>query len=456
VDKEVAMTRTLAILCLLSIAGLSTAQEDEGLERLKAARTAAEAKLKLGDLLREKGDLVGAEREYRAASRIMEVALGQPPARKATPKVVGPRPAVVVRKARRDGLLPAGGVARTESAVDMGLKWLAENQHGDKSGRWDADGIDTPGGALYDIGVTGLSLLAFMGAGHTDRGAEKQNRYAGTVRDGLRYLLSVQDEEGCIGGRASQHYIYNHSIATTALCEAYGLTNNPRYKAPAQGAVDFLLRARNPYMGWRYGIRPGENDTSVTAWCVVALHAGKTAGLHVDPDAFEGAKAWFDKMTDPEFGRVGYNVPGGTAARPEGLMDRFPPERTQSLTAAAMFARILMGEDPKKSAIIQKGADLCLQNPPVWDPKAGTIDMYYWYYGTLAMFQVGGSAWKKWNSYMKSAIGENQHTRSSGARAGSWDPIGVWGGDGGRIYSTALMTMCLEVYYRYARAASGG
>ncbi|MHC4932359.1 MAG: prenyltransferase/squalene oxidase repeat-containing protein [Planctomycetota bacterium] len=449
------MTRTLAILCLLSIAGLSTAQEDAGLERLKAARVAAEAKLKLGDLLRQKGDLAGAEREYRAANRIMQEALGQPPAKKVTPKVVAPKPAVGVQKGpQRRALRATGGAARTETAVDMGLKWLAENQHGDKSGRWDADGIDTPGGALYDVGVTGLSLLAFLGAGHTDKGAEKQNPYAGAVRDGLRYLLTVQDEEGCIGPRASQHYIYNHAIACAAICEAYGLTNNPRYKAPAQGAVDFLLRARNPYMGWRYGIRPGENDTSVTAWCVVALHAGKTAGLQVDPNAFEGARAWFDKMTDPEFGRVGYNMPGGMAARPEGMIDRFPAERTQSLTAAAMFARILMGEDPKKSAIIQKGASLCAAQPPVWDPKAGTIDMYYWYYGTLAMFQVGGSAWKKWNNHMKSAIADNQHRE--GARAGSWDPIGVWGADGGRIYSTALMTMCLEVYYRYARVAKEG
>ena len=28
-------------------------------------------------------------------------------------------------------------------------------------------------------------------------------------------------------------------------------------------------------------------------------------------------------------------------------------------------------------------------------------------------------------------------------RTGSWDPIGVWGADGGRIYSTALMTLAL-------------
>jgi hypothetical protein len=78
--------------------------------------------------------------------------------------------------------------------------------------------------------------------------------------------------------------------------------------------------------------------------------------------------------------------------------------------------------------------------------------MYYWYWGTLAMFQVGGEVWGKWNEALKEAVVEHQHLAGSGARAGSWDPVGPWGvQDGGRVYSTALMTLCLEIYYRYDR-----
>ena len=33
--------------------------------------------------------------------------------------------------------------------------------------------------------------------------------------------------------------------------------------------------------------------------------------------------------------------------------------------------------------------------------------------------------------------------------AGSWDPDTVWGGYGGRVYTTAMAALCLEVYYRY-------
>ena len=93
-------------------------------------------------------------------------------------------------------------------------------------------------------------------------------------------------------------------------------------------------------------------------------------------------------------------------------------------------------------------------NDPVCDEAVdanddGSIDMYYWYYATLAMFQVGGPSWRKWNAHMKEAIVNHQHPKNAGSKKGSWDPIGPWGPDGGRVYSTAVLAMCLEVYYRY-------
>ena len=85
---------------------------------------------------------------------------------------------------------------------------------------------------------------------------------------------------------------------------------------------------------------------------------------------------------------------------------------------------------------------------PKWDENGG-CDMYYWYYGTYAMFQMGGTGWKKWNSAMKEAV--LAHQQSDADEKGSWDPVGPWGYSGGRIYSTALMTLCIEVYFRYGK-----
>jgi hypothetical protein len=115
-----------------------------------------------------------------------------------------------------------------------------------------------------------------------------------------------------------------------------------------------------------------------------------------------------------------------------------------------MLARIFMGDDPRKDPMIQKGVALMTKLPPTWNTNDGSIDMYYWYYATLALYQAGGAAWKTWDAAMATSIVANQ--RKDGAYCGfkgSWDPIDPWGAEGGRVYSTAILTMCLEVYYRY-------
>ena len=73
---------------------------------------------------------------------------------------------------------------------------------------------------------------------------------------------------------------------------------------------------------------------------------------------------------------------------------------------------------------------------------------YAWYYATLASFHVGGPQWEAWNSHLQAALLPLQR-RDASVHDGSWDPDPVWGGHGGRVYSTALSAMTLEVYYRH-------
>ena len=144
-------------------------------------------------------------------------------------------------------------------------------------------------------------------------------------------------------------------------------------------------------------------------------------------------------------------MPAWPVARTTEMMERFPAEQSEALTGAGVLTRIFSGEDPRKSEMIRKGADLMAKKPPRWDVDAGTNDFYYWYYATLAMFQVGGDHWKRWKGHMETAIIKNQRTEAGRDERGSWDPVDPWSAEGGRIYSTALNCLSLEVYYRYGR-----
>ncbi|MHC5021242.1 MAG: hypothetical protein ACYTGX_14245, partial [Planctomycetota bacterium] len=338
--------------------------------------------------------------------------------------------------------------------IDRGLDWLARHQSAD--GSWSCNDFshrcsknicDGAGShAEYTPGTTSLALLAYLGAGHT----HLNGRYKHVVRRGLKYLRSIQTPDGCVGAKGMQgHYIYNHAIATMTLAEAYGMTSSASLKAPAQQAVDFLLSAQNPYLGWRYGVRPGDNDTSITGWAVLALKSAKIAELNVAPEAFAGAVKWVESVTDDSFFKTGYTQKGDAGARlPES--QQYQP--TEAMTAAGLCIRIFTGA--KRSDLAVKGGATLLRNqPPKWDPEAGN-DFYYWYYGTLAMFQIGGNDWAVWERGMKQAIVKTQ--RRGGDEHGSWDPQSAWGGAGGRVYATAINVLSLEIYYRYSKVLGGG
>ena len=96
-------------------------------------------------------------------------------------------------------------------------------------------------------------------------------------------------------------------------------------------------------------------------------------------------------------------------------------------------------------------AEVLAAKPPQWrkDHKWSWVDHYYWYYGTHAMYQVGGGPWDQWSRAIQDAVIPKQ--RADGNFKGSWDPDDAWGMDGGRVYSTAILVLTLEAYYRYSR-----
>jgi len=344
--------------------------------------------------------------------------------------------------ARQEAPAPGGSVG------ERALAWLARHQ--DDAGSWDCDGFerhdpaddrcDGRGGALFDVGVTGLALLAFLEAGQSDRAEDSY--YALNVRRALAYLRRAQDDDGVFGTRATHYFMYNHAIAAQAMVLAYARTSDPRYKSSAQRALRFLEQARSKSLGWRYEPAGEESDTSLTAWCFLALRAGRDAGLTVSDECLAGALAWVEKMTDPDFGQVGYDFPGGNPSRVEGLHERFPTERTQSMTAAGLVIRLYSGVRLKSSAPAKRGVALCQELLPVWNPDNGSIDMYYWFYGTKLFARLGGREWKRWRAALRDVFERAQHPPNSGARTGSFDPIGAWGEDGGRVYATAIMALC--------------
>ena len=350
-----------------------------------------------------------------------------------------------------------GGRNRSQ-IVERGLIWLARHQ--DDIGCWDTDGfmkhddpafpIGTgPGNAVHDVGVTALALLAFLGENNTLRAGQ----YKDNVKRGVRWLLDQQDQStGLIGSRTSHDYIYDHAIAAYALCEAYGLSDYKLLAKPAQLALNYLESHRNPYSVWRYQPRDQDNDISVTGWAVMAYKSGKHFGLMINDDALKCASVFLDQVSDAT-GLHGYRKAGERSSRKLGAHGtKFPVEKTQALTAVGLFCRFFLGQNPKEHAVMNASAKLLTACTPVWSEHDGSIDHYYWYYATYALFQMGGTPWVQWQKKLERAVGPHQYADHANTNLfGSWDPVGAWGDDGGRVYATAILTLTMQANYRYTR-----
>jgi hypothetical protein len=338
-----------------------------------------------------------------------------------------------------------GGSQLTESAVKAALLWLKRHQESD--GHWEAAKWEaTLKGNRVNVAMTSFALLAFLGSGHTSRAGD----YKDTVRRAENWLLAAQKRGGARyreKGRF-ERCMYTQGIAALALAEACGMEDSPpAMKAAAQDAVDVIVKAQGPYEGWNYTAKKaaGRNDTSVTGWNLMALKSARIAGLSVDGSAFQGCMRWLDAATNVKNGRCSYAGPVATVK---------PGRGSHAMWAAGMLMRQFMGVDRRDPILVAAGKSIG-EHPPVWGPGDAGVDLYYWYYGTLCSFQQGGALWTRWNTHMKKALLENQREGGplDGTAAdvdGSWNPVGRGGiPRGGRVFSTALAALSLEVYYRY-------
>jgi hypothetical protein len=329
-----------------------------------------------------------------------------------------------------------GGSQETERAVQSALAWLAAAQSSD--GRWNAarhgGGVERSvqghhrhgAGAKSDHGVTGLALLALLGAGNTHR----EGAYAETVDRGIRFLVERQRPDGSLAGEAEFFAaLYCHGMATIALAECCAMTGDAALRPPLDRAVRHTLAMQSPATGgWRYAAGD-RGDTSQLGWQVMVLSSSRNAGVAGLEQAEGRARLFLQSVSS---GRTG------------GLASYRAGERPNvAMTAEALVCRLFLGMPPDHP-VVGEAEEMIMRSLP----DAASPNAYTWYYATLAMFHAGGPQWDRWNQQLQAALLPLQRRESSGLD-GSWDPDPVWGGHGGRVYATAMAAMTLEVYYRH-------
>jgi hypothetical protein len=315
--------------------------------------------------------------------------------------------------------LEGRGTTASEAAVTKGLRWLVRQQLTD--GRW------TLGNAAdaNPVAATALGLLPFLAAGKTHK-ADSKNPYDKNILKGIQFLKRSQDPKtGFFGGS-----MYSHGLATIAMCEAYGLSQDPALRRSAQAGINAIVNSQHDGNGgWSYGNNKTDphRDLSISGWQIMALKSGQMAGLVVPVVSIERAKTFLKITCNADDGH-GYTPGAGSTPR---------------MTAVGLLCRqYIENWGPSNPQLIRAIKGYLRTNPP------DRQDVYYYYYATQVMHHFGGDEWRDWNEKMREYLIKKQDTK--GANEGSWSPEGdPWGGSGGRMMVTCLNILTLEVYYRY-------
>ena len=371
---------------------------------------------------------------------------------------------------------PAPAANPRQRAVEAGLAWLARHQAAD--GGWRASAVDPACTAAfdhgqpksawidrYDSGSTALGILAFVRAGVT---RSSTGEHAAAVGRALDWLRARQNSQGVFSG--DQSFLYNEALATLALVEHYAATKDAGEVAPAQRAVDFLVRAQRPspsgegVWGWRYNSRMEieqkfagkapddlqkrelfDSDVSVTGWAAAALLGAQRAGLAVDPAALKGA-AEFVRWCSARDGLVGYNDPRNAGLKVQGRDDHFTYHPT-CMSSIGLRMALELDERPDDAFVLPAAKRIALDAPAV-SADGLSIDYYYWFHGTLALASFdaarGPHYFPAWERALNESLLGLQESRPLPCGTGGWLVPDRWSYAAGPVYTTALALLALE------------
>jgi hypothetical protein len=348
--------------------------------------------------------------------------------------------------ARQQQAASVGAKSEAEPSVVRALQWLQAQQQSD--GSWGSPGV-------HDA-FTGLSLLCFLGHGETPQGSHE---FGVVTTNAIQALVTQANKhQGRFGGYDSfpgVAPVYEHGIATYALCEAYTMTKDETLVPVIKEAIGYIVNGQRADGGWTYGydttpddpaakdaLQHFKSDTSVSGWQIQALKAAHLTGIpgmdQIVHPALDKAMHNLDRVFNPRDGSFGYRKAG---------------DRPYNLTGVGVLSKLFWLGRPDRTV---RQALKTIESVDL-DYNSKQCDLYAWYYDTQACYQAQESAWGWWKDRFQNQLIGKQ------APDGSWPPTGGeehGGGKGsanyatatsgdGPLYRTTLSCLMLEVFYRY-------
>jgi hypothetical protein len=284
-----------------------------------------------------------------------------------------------------------------------------------------------------DLMATALVLLAYSGSGfdHSCGGFER-DCYSALIRIRQAIHPDGSARDGAIT------CMRTHALVTAAVSESYGLSMDNAIKPMAEITCAYLLSKQLPCGGW--GLTPDDRETDLLT-TALAVHALTMACICGVRESVAEAK------------------PGVRAA----LLACKQQSRRDGLHAAAwLLCACFMVRDLWNSEYAEGLRGWLRDSPNTPDAIVRSCGFVALWLANLVIYQEGAKPAREWLDGMAGYLLGRQRgwtpedkergwTTTAIDEYGSWDPLGP----GGRVVSTALASLALEIQFRYERVYGG-
>ena len=301
-----------------------------------------------------------------------------------------------------------------QRSINRGLTWLSSRQH-------DNGSFGPTGSYGQNVAVTALSGMAFLSSGSTPG----RGPYGLHTQRATNFILAQCKPDGFVNVKQSESHgpMYGHGFATLFLAEVYGMSPRADIKKKLNQAVKLIVNTQNKEGGWRYHPSVKDADVSVTVCQIMALRAARNAGIFVP-------KNTVDKCID--YVKRCQNKDGGFRYRLVGQSESLFP-RSAAGVVALYSAGVYEGPE------IDKGIGYLSQYLPQGGLyHFGNHYFYGQYYAVQAMWQAGGTHWKRWYPAIREELRRRQKPE------GSWQDTSIC-----NEYGTAMALVVLQMPNSY-------
>ncbi len=332
------------------------------------------------------------------------------------------RPDIGLPSSRDAGPKPRLEVTRDAAgAIRKAVSFLSKRQ--------DKDGSFSVRGGRHRAAITGLAGMAFLSAGHVPG----RSRHGRVVERAARYLLKIQDKEGCFaspGGRT----MHGHGYALHFMAEAYGMTRDPglarKLRESVKAGVRLTCRTQSTSGGWWYQpVAGSQHEGSITVTQVQAIWAARQAGITVPQKTIDKAIGYMRKSQMGD-GGIAYALnrkklgsrPAISVAGVMVFCGLGKRESREARRAVGYMRRMLAGRARARNGKVH---------------PYNRLDPYTTMYMAQALYQAGEPEWSAHYPGLRDTIIKAQKEDGS------------WTSGRGQVYGTACQVLALAVPYQY-------